>query len=128
MKYFESIAFIDSFFLGERNKESILSKSDKTNNTMFDEFDDDDFMSGLSVNALLSVVRPATLGASLQITGEGSRFAPDFIGCTLAALWEESGYDVSYESYFVDNEYRPNPKDFFPDEQLFQFTLTPSRR
>lgn len=128
MKYFESFGFIDSYLLGERNKESIKSKSkNSSSNPIFDEFDDDDFSSGLSINALLNVMRPATLGASLQITGEGSRFQPDFIGCTLAALWEECGYKVTYESYFVDNEYRPNPKDFFPDEQLYQFTLAPNR-
>ena len=92
--------------------------------TVFDRYDDEDVLSGASVNCLLSLFRPATLGASLQITAEGSRFLPDFVGPVLAALWEGVGLRVEYESYFVDSTYRPNPKDFFPDEMLIQFTLS----
>lgn len=126
---FNSTGFTSSYILGERKKSDSKSKSASANeqgtsDPLFDEFDDDDLKSGLAVNCLISVIRPATLGASLQITGEGSRFSPDYIGTTIAALWAEAGIDVSYESYFVDPEYRPNPKDFFPDEQLFQFTLS----
>ncbi|KAI2488771.1 hypothetical protein MHU86_25825 [Fragilaria crotonensis] len=91
---------------------------------MFDELDDNDLTSGGSVNCLVSIYFPATLGASLQITGEQSRFIPDFVGATLAAMWESAGIESSYETYFVDPEYRPNPKDYFPNEQLLQFTLT----
>lgn len=89
-----------------------------------DSLDDDDFASRVPVDCLVSVFRPATLGASLQITGEGSRFGPDFVGATLAAAWEDYGVAVTYETYFVDQVYRPNPKDYFPDELLLQFTLT----
>mmetsp|Transcript_11526 Transcript_11526/g.17397 ORF Transcript_11526/g.17397 Transcript_11526/m.17397 type:complete len:328 (+) Transcript_11526:395-1378(+) len=132
MDMFNSTGFISSYILGERNKsDGKASGANKqqqqgsiVSEPLFDEFDDDDLKSGLTVNCLISVIRPATLGASLQITGEGSRFSPDFVGTTIAALWSEAGIDVSYESYFVDPEYRPNPKDFFPDEQLFQFTLS----
>ena len=97
---------------------------EKEDSVMFDELDDNDLSSGGSVNCLVSVYFPATLGASLQITGEQSRFIPDFVGATLAAMWESAGIDASYETYFVDPEYRPNPKDYFPNEQLLQFTLT----
>jgi hypothetical protein len=126
-----------------------------------DELDDEALAQGGSVDCLISVYEPATLHASLQITAEKSRFAPDFIGPTLAAYWENTlpGLRVTWESYFVDAEYRPNPKgttkrlattyssslllfvvvaavfsfshtankthvDYFPNEQLFQFTLT----
>lgn len=76
------------------------------------------------MDVLVTVRQPATLGASLQITGEQSRFAPDFVGPTLAALWQDvAGLSATWETYFVDSTYRPNPKDFFPDEQLYQFTL-----
>ena len=97
---------------------------DKDDSSIFDELDDDDISSGGSVNCLVSIFSPATLGASLQITGEQSRFIPDFVGTTLAAMWESVGIRASYETYFVDPEYRPNPKDYFPNEQLLQFTLT----
>jgi hypothetical protein len=97
---------------------------DKDDSAMFDELDDSDLASGVSVNCLVSIYSPATLGASLQITGEQSRFIPDFVGTTLAAMWESVGIKASYETYFVDPEYRPNPKDYFPNEQLLQFTLT----
>jgi hypothetical protein len=103
---------------------------------LFDKYDDQDFVvEGATLNALVSVFEPATLGAALQITGEGSRFAPDFVGFTLAAAFEDMlntnngntgtrKVDVSLESYFVDSTYRPNPKDYFPDEQLLQFTIS----
>ena len=97
---------------------------EKDDSAMFDELDDNDLASGVSVNCLVSIYSPATLGASLQITGEQSRFIPDFVGTTLAAMWESVGIRASYETYFVDPEYRPNPKDYFPNEQLLQFTLT----
>jgi hypothetical protein len=39
-------------------------------------------------------------------------------------MWrKELGCKVEYETYFVDEEYRPNPKDYFPTEQLLQFTI-----
>jgi hypothetical protein len=115
---FQSTNFIKGYRLGEKNDDI------RTGKNIFDEFDDDDIESGLSVNLLTSIFRPTTLGSSLQITGEGSRFSPDFISPTLAAMFEEElDLKVEYEGYFVDEEYRPNPKDFFPNEQLLQFTL-----
>ena len=99
---------------------------DKTKSAIFDELDDEDLRNGASIDCLISIYEPATLGASLQITGEQSRFSPEFVGTTLAAMWETAGIKSRFETYFVDNEYRPNPKDYFPNEQLLQFTLTKS--
>jgi hypothetical protein len=91
-----------------------------TANVIFDNLDDEELSTrGGSINCLVSIYDPATLGSALQITGEGSRFVPDFVGTTLAAAWERmlNGHDdnggdvvVTYESYFVDPIYRPNPK------------------
>mmetsp|Transcript_13890 Transcript_13890/g.21170 ORF Transcript_13890/g.21170 Transcript_13890/m.21170 type:complete len:343 (-) Transcript_13890:1683-2711(-) len=114
LKLFEASRYIKAFKLGD----------DKTTSVLFDELDDDDLSNGSQVNCLISIYEPATLQASLQITGEQSRFMPDFVGTTLAAMWESVGISASYEIYFVDSEYRPNPKDFFPKEQLIQYTLT----
>ena len=91
---------------------------------VFDDLDDESLLAGGNVDGLVSIYEPATLGASLQITGEQSRFGPDFVGTTLAALFDANNIRSSWETYFVDPEYRPNPKDYFPNEQLFQFTLT----
>jgi hypothetical protein len=91
---------------------------------VFDDLDDESLAAGGTVDCLVSVFEPATLGASLQITGEQSRFGPDFVGSTLAALWEAAGVKSSWETFFVDPEYRPNPKDYFPNEQLLQYTLS----
>lgn len=91
---------------------------------VFDALDDDSVVMGGTADCLVSVYEPATLGASLQINGEQSRFGPDFVGASLAAIWENIGVKSSWETYFVDPEYRPNPKDYFPDEQLLQFTLS----
>ena len=89
-----------------------------------DELDDQALRAGGSVDFLVSVIEPATLGAALQITGEQSRFAPDLVGPTLAALWEDTaGLTSTWETFFIDPVYRPNPKDYFPTEQLYQFTL-----
>lgn len=90
----------------------------------FDELDDESLASGGTADLLVSIFEPATLGASLQITGEQSRFAPEFIGTTLAALLETAGIRSAYVTFFVDPEYRPNPKDYFPNEQLIQYTLS----
>ena len=119
---------------------------------LFDELDDEALnVLGVSVNPLVTIVESATLGASLQLNGEGSRFVPDWLGPTLAALWEggdelwcktttpsndhdhddpngnrqrqQSRRQVSWEAFFVDPVYRPNPKDYFPTEQLYQFTI-----
>lgn len=112
LNLFQSSQYCKSYRLGEKDQ-----------TTLFDALDDDDFRSGATVNCLISVFEPASLGACLQITGEQSRFIPEFVGVTLAAMWEAAGVKASYETYFVDQEYRPNPKDYFPNEQLLQFSL-----
>mmetsp|Transcript_8413 Transcript_8413/g.15875 ORF Transcript_8413/g.15875 Transcript_8413/m.15875 type:complete len:420 (+) Transcript_8413:127-1386(+) len=120
---FQSNYFITSYRLGDKNDDI------RTGSNIFDEYDDEDFDSGLPVNCLVSLVRPITLTSSLQIVGEKSRFIPEFIGTTIAAMWrKELGLKckVEYETYFVDEEYRPNPKDYFPTEQLLQFTIRKS--
>ena len=93
-------------------------------NEVFDELDNDSISTGGTVDFLASIYEPASLGASLQITGEQSRFGPDFVGCTVAAIFADgANIKSSWETFFVDPEYRPNPKDYFPNEQLYQFTL-----
>ena len=82
------------------------SNSKNDDEPIFDELDDDSLVSGLSVDCLVSIYEPATLGASLQINGEQSRFGPDFVGTTLAALWDSAGIKSSWETFFVDPEYR----------------------
>lgn len=110
---FSSSNYCTSYRLGDKND------VERTGKNMFDALDDKDISSGAgSVNCLVSIFDPGELGGALQITGEGSRFTPDFIGPTLAAVWEGMGADVSgggmvlvgFESYFVDPVYRPNPK------------------
>ena len=115
----QSTNFCTSFRLGETPK----SKDEPA--IFLDEIEQDAYLAGATVDALLSIINAATLGSSLQITGEQSRFIPDLCGPTLAALWEYQlpGCSVTWETYFVDPEYRPNPKDYFPNEQLFQFSL-----
>jgi len=121
---FQSTNYCTSYRLGDKND------VERTGLNVFDQLDDEEISSSSgagSVNCLVSVFDPATLGGALQITGEGSRFAPDFVGPTLAAVWERvggaGGVSVSFESYFVDPVYRPNPKDFFPNERFYQFTI-----
>jgi len=119
LDYFKSIHFIESYELGDKKNDDY-----RVGESIFDSYDNEDIDSGLTVDCLVSIKRPVTLGSALQITGEGSRFSPDFISPTLSAIWKtELGLNVVYESYFVDSEYRPNPKDFFPDEQLLQFSI-----
>jgi hypothetical protein len=104
LELFQRNGFCSGYRLGEVVKE----KDEKF--PLFDELDDDALQVGGTVDCLISVFNPATLGAALQITGEQSRFAPDFIGPTLAAMWETAGLRPTWETYFVDQEYRPNPK------------------
>ena len=78
---------------------------------IFDELDDEGLQAGGTVDCLVSVYESASLGASLQINGEQSRFGPDFVGTSLAAIWESTAsVQSSWEVFFVDAEYRPNPK------------------
>lgn len=97
---------------------------DATADVVFDELDDESLEAAATVNCLVSVYEPATLQASLQITGEQSRFGPDYVGSTLAAFWDAAGIYSSWETYFIDPVYRSNPKDYFPNEQLFQYSLS----
>jgi len=110
---FQYSNYCTGYRLGDKNDD------DRTGINVFDSLDDETVSSrggggGGSVDCLVSIFDPSTLGGALQIIGEGSRFAPDFIGPTLAAVWERVGGDgvvaVSFESYFVDPVYRPNPK------------------
>lgn len=126
LNVFQSSNYCTGYCLGDKNDDV------RTGLKVFDSLDDEEISTqsggGGSVDCLVSIFDPATLGGALQINGEGSRFAPDFIGPVLAAVWERVGGDgavlVSFESYFVDPVYRPNPKDFFPNERLYQFTIT----
>lgn len=113
LDFFVSTNFCKAYRLGEKVDDEYL---------FLDDVDDQAWSKGVSIDCLVSVFESATLGASLQITGEQSRFIPDIVGPTIAALWETQS-SVQWESYFVDPEYRPNPKDYFPNEQLFQYTL-----
>lgn len=118
LEAFKGNNFISTYRLGDKNDDF------RTGLNIFDSYDNEDIDSGLTVNCLISLLRPATLTSSLQIVGEGSRFMPDFIGTTIAAMWrKEMGLKVDYETYFVDEEYRPNPKDYFPSEQLLQYSI-----
>jgi hypothetical protein len=118
-------------------------------NEVFDALDDDSIATGGTVDCLVTIYEPASLQASLQITGEQSRFGPDYVGTTLAALFSTVGIRSSWDTFFVgmhhseltfccvpceyvsrskrfaviDSEYWPNPKDYSPNEQLFQFAL-----
>jgi hypothetical protein len=85
---------------------------DDDSHAWFDAYDDADLRQGAAVNAVLRVRSAATLGASLQLTGEQSRFLPDVISPTLCALWPPGSDAVltTWESYFLDATYRPNPK------------------
>lgn len=129
---FQSSGFCKEYRLGDAANSFVSAKSRKDESTqpqpIFDSLDDEALMNGATVDCLVSVFETATLGASLQITGEQSRFTPDFVGPTLAALWEDSlvSVETSWETFFVDNEYRPNPKDYFPNEQLLQFSISKS--
>ena len=123
-----------SDFDGVDDDQSQGNSSTKNNNdvpqssisvVVFDDFDDESLDSGGTVDCLVSIYEPATLGASLQINGEQSRFGPDLIGPTLAAAWDVTAkVKSSWEIFFVDPQYRPNPKDYFPNEKLVQYTLS----
>lgn len=101
---FTASQFCKGYRLGER-----LQKGEDPR-PVFDDIDDEALSAGAGVDCLVSIFEPATLGASLQITGEQSRFSPDYIGPVLSAIWEKAGIKSTSEFYFVDPTYRPNPK------------------
>ena len=72
-----------------------------------------------------SIKRPATLTSALQINNEQSLYQPEFVAPVLSSLFAASGVAVRpVQTYFVDSTYRQDPKLFFPDEELLQFTLS----
>ena len=70
LNLFQSTNFCTKFCLGDEKDEV------RTGLNVFDSLDDDEIKSGGSVDCLVSIFDPSTLGGALQITGEGSRFAP----------------------------------------------------
>ena len=59
---FKKFGIVSTYYMGERDKEAIRAKSKDNSNAikpLFDEFDNDDYQSGLSINALVSVIQPA---------------------------------------------------------------------
>jgi hypothetical protein len=94
-----------------RTSDDAVVDDNAKNKVVFDELDDGSLSMGGNVDCLVSIYEPASLGASLQINGEQSRFGPDFVGTSLAAIWEkDANLKSSWEVFFVDAEYRPNPK------------------
>jgi hypothetical protein len=76
------------------------------------------------VDLTISVKRPATLISALTVTGEGSRFAPEFVGLALKGELERAGYSVVLLNYFVDSVYKTDPKRYDPDEEILQLTIS----
>ena len=70
LNLFQSTNFCTKYCLGDQKDEV------RTGLNVFDSLDDDEIKSGGSVDCLVSIFDPSTLGGALQITGEGSRFAP----------------------------------------------------
>jgi hypothetical protein len=62
---FQDTGFCETIQSGEQGDESCQGS------IVFDEYDDDNFKKGNTVDCLISIFRPGTWGASLQITGEG---------------------------------------------------------
>ncbi len=129
LNVFSKCGFIKSYRIGDGSSGSGgggATTNDKSNHQpqhqllLFDSYDDEAFQNQSSIDVLLSIYESATLGASLQLTGEQSRFLPDYIGPTLMAMWYDSiicntitgsnGLSITYETYFLDSTYRPNPK------------------
>ena len=77
---FQSNSLLSSFRLGDKNDDF------RTGLNIFDSYDDEDVEAGLTLNCLISLIRPATLTSSLQIVGEGSCFIPEFVETTIAAM------------------------------------------
>lgn len=90
----------------------------------FDELDSESIASGGGVDLTISVKRPATLISALTVNGEGSRFAPEFVGLALKGELERAGYDVVLLNYFVDSVYKTDPKRYDPDEEILQLTIS----
>ena len=101
------------------------SSATTNDDNLFDTYDDEALLNQSSIDVLVSIYESATLGASLQLTGEQSRFLPDYIGPTLMAMWYDTiqlkqttannstsrqTLSITYETYFLDSTYRPNPK------------------
>ena len=123
LSLFTSGNFCTGYRLGETTK-----NGEDAAVPFLDEYDDQALSCGATVDCLISIWEPATLGASLQIFyGRAiticSRLYRTHRGGPVGGVVSRQVVQLSWETYFVDNEYRPNPKDYFADEQLLQFTI-----
>jgi len=73
----------------------------------------------------VTIDKPVTLQANLQLGGEGTGFKPDVIENMLAVYLESCGMLVDWVSYFIDPTYRPNPDDYQPSQVLCQINVRP---
>jgi len=83
LNLFQATNFCTKYCLGDEKDEI------RTGLNVFDSLDDDEIKSGGSVDCLVSIFDPSTLGGALQLFGEGSRFAPGKFEFVLfcCALW-----------------------------------------
>jgi hypothetical protein len=116
LNLFTKCGFIQSYRIGSGSSGTTSTAND---NNLFDTYDDEALLNQSTIDVLISIYESATLGASLQLTGEQSRFLPDYIGPTLMAMWYDTIQSttnngqllsITYETYFLDSTYRPNPK------------------
>ena len=106
-------------------QEKKFIKSFSINQEDYDRYSWDE---GYQLELLLTVVEPATLGGNVQFTGENSLFHPDYVVETLLSYLRRCGVkSCNSLQYFLDTEYRPNPKDYSPSEILYQIVLENSK-
>ena len=95
------------------------------------ELEDDaaeDLADGYPVELKISISGSTTIGASLQLAGEGASFRPDFSTLVVASLLTKAGLKATFDEYFLDETYRTDPNDFRPEILLQQWSLDPSDR
>ena len=81
---FQSNSFVSSFRLGDKNDDF------RTGLNIFDSYDDEDVDAGLTLNCLISLIRPATLTSSLQLLEEEVALCLNLLGRRLQQCGKRS--------------------------------------
>jgi len=78
-----------------------------------------------STRLTVTLTDSAALRAALLLNGRG--VSPELARPLLSAFFASRGAEVTEQSdFFLDGEYRENPKEYRPTQQLLSFTIAPS--
>jgi hypothetical protein len=89
-----------------------------------DAIDSTSFRDGSPASFTVVIDREAPLGAKILLDYEGSKtFLPNLVAGVLAEYLRSCNAVPHFESYYLDDRFRPRPQDYAPVQTLLEWTL-----